>query len=495
MQPGADIGEVFSRLARAASEIEKVAKFSHDANLGYITSCPTNLGTALRASVHIQLPNLGARMDEFKAIADKFYVQIRGIHGEHSESSDHTYDISNRRRLGRSEVALVQDMYDGVKAMIDRENELAGGAEESKGEDIEAGTHLKSPNDITGFPVFPAGTKSLLSKNLTRTVWDALKDEKDAQGVSFKQAILSGCQNIDSGIGVYAGSHDSYTSFSALFDPIIEQYHGHKKGDKHVSNMDASKLVCPPFPAEDAAMIVSTRIRVGRNLAGVPLGPGISKEQRDDVEKKVVEACGKFDGELAGKYYSLATMTEADQEQLIADHFLFKEGDRFLEACGLNRDWPSGRGIFHNNEKTFLVWVNEEDQLRIISMQQGADIGAVFTRLATAAAEIEKVAQFSHDESLGYITSCPTNLGTALRASVHIKLPNLGEKMDEFKAIADKFYVQIRGIHGEHSESADHIYDISNRRRLGRSEVDLVQDMYDGVQAMIAREKELAASK
>ena len=66
------------------------------------------------------------------------------------------------------------------------------------------------------------------------------------------------------------------------------------------------------------------------------------------------------------------------------------------------------------------MWVNEEDQLRITSMQQGADIGAVFTRLSKAASHIEGVAAFSHDESLGYITSCPTNLGTALRASVHI---------------------------------------------------------------------------
>ena len=98
-----------------------------------------------------------------------------------------------------------------------------------------------------------------------------------------------------------------------------------------------------------------------------------------------------------------------------------------MEACGLNREWPEGRGIFHNNEKTFLVWVNEEDQLRIISMQNGADIGAVFTRLSKACAHIEKVAQFSHDDHLGYITSCPTNLGTALRASVHIHLPNLGQ--------------------------------------------------------------------
>jgi len=66
-------------------------------------------------------------------------------------------------------------------------------------------------------------------------------------------------------------------------------------------------------------------------------------------------------GDLAGKFYSLETMSAKDQQQLVEDHFLFKEGDRFLQYAGLNRDWPSGRGIYHNNEKTFLVWVNEED--------------------------------------------------------------------------------------------------------------------------------------
>jgi len=59
---------------------------------------------------------------------------------------------------------------------------------------------------------------------------------------------------------------------------------------------------------------------------------------------------------------------------LTESHYLFKKGDRFLAACNLNRDWPEGRGIFHNDDKTFLVWVNEEDQLRIISMQDGAGI-------------------------------------------------------------------------------------------------------------------------
>jgi arginine kinase len=168
---------------------------------------------------------------------------------------------------------------------------------------------------------------------------------------------------------------------------------------------------------------------------------------------------------------------------------LFKEGDRFLKACNLNRDWPSGRGIFHNDAKSFLVWVNEEDQLRIISMQPGAGIKEVFDRLCRAAAHIETVLKFAHDQHLGYITSCPTNLGTALRASVHIKLPKLMKNKETFNAIADKYYVQIRGIHGEHTETDDGVFDISNRRRLGRSEAALVQDMIDGVQALIAAER------
>jgi protein-arginine kinase len=225
---------------------------------------------------------------------------------------------------------------------------------------------------------------------------------------------------------VYAGSHDSYHTFAPLFDKIVEDYHGHKHDAKHVSDMDYTKLHTPPFPADEAAFIKSTRIRVGRNLADFPLGPGLSKDQRKQIEATVTKALSTFDGELGGKYYALTSLTEQERKQLIEDHFLFKEGDRFLEACGLNREWPEARGIFHNNEKTFLVWVNEEDQLRIISMQNGADIGEVFTRLSKACSHIEKVAKFAHDDHLGYITSCPTNLGTALRASVLIHLPNLG---------------------------------------------------------------------
>jgi len=87
---------------------------------------------------------------------------------------------------------------------------------------------------------------------------------------------------------VYAGSHDSYYAFSDLFDKIIEDYHGHKKEAKHINNIDYKKLNAPSLPEDEAAMIRSTRIRVGRNLEGYPLGPGLSNEQRKEIEERVV---------------------------------------------------------------------------------------------------------------------------------------------------------------------------------------------------------------
>lgn len=157
---------------------------------------------------------------------------------------------------------------------------------------------------------FPAGTKSSLSRNLTEEIFNEYKGKKDKAGVPFELMILSGAQNVDSGIGVYAGSHDSYYTFNKLFDKVIEEYHKHGVKDKHISNMNYKELNCPPFSDVEAGMILSTRIRVGRNLADYPLGPGISKEQRNEVEAKVSGVLSKFTGELGGKYYSLKTMSK-----------------------------------------------------------------------------------------------------------------------------------------------------------------------------------------
>ena len=112
---------------------------------------------------------------------------------------------------------------------------------------------------------------------LTKEIWDEYKDQSCKEGVSFKMCVFSGIANQDSGIGVYAGSHDAYYKFNKLFDQVVENYHGHAPGATHVSCMDAEGLENADFSEEQEAMVNSTRIRVGRNLKDFPLGPGVSK--------------------------------------------------------------------------------------------------------------------------------------------------------------------------------------------------------------------------
>lgn len=345
---------------------------------------------------------------------------------------------------------------------------------------------------VNDFPNFNQDCSSLLRKYLTKDLFNRLKDRKTSNGFTLDQAIRSGVLNQDSQIGVYAGDAESYDLFSELFEPIIVDYHGVNLDETHPANLNPADLQ-GSNPDPSGEYILSTRIRVGRNLDGMPLGPAVTRTQRNDIAQHVVNALNSLSDDLDGRYFPLCGMKQIDRQRLIDDHFLFKAGDRFLEAAGLNRDWPEGRGIFHNHDKTFLVWVNEEDQLRIISMQRGGDIDSVFCRLMNGVHHLAKTLTFLWDERLGYLSSCPTNLGTAMRASVHIRLPELAQDTDRLKQLAERYYLQIRGLHGEHSQSEGGVFDISNRRRLGVSEVQCVQDMVDGVTALITEEQKLSS--
>merc|ERR1712128_404719 len=213
--------------------------------------------------------------------------------------------------------------------------------------------------------------------------------------------------------------------------------------------------------------------------------------QRVGVEKLMANAVKSFPADLAGKYYPLTGMDEAVRQQLVDDHFLFVSGDRNLTVAGMERDWPEGRGIFHNDAKTFLLWVNEEDQTRIISMEQGGDVKGVFARLARGIAAVgesvkaESGKEFALDERYGYIHSCPTNLGTGMRASVHVDLPGYTkEGVEKLQARCEELAVQPRGTRGESGGFIGCTYDISNKHRLGYSEVQLVQVMIDAVNTL-----------
>merc|ERR1712200_142504 len=251
---------------------------------------------------------------------------------------------------------------------------------------------------------------------------------------------------------------------------------------------DATKIKGTIDPT---APVHSTRIRVGRSIDGFGLSPGITKEQRLGVENLMKKAFANLSGDLAGTYFPLTGMSEEVRKQLVDDHFLFMSGDPNLKVAGMERDWPEGRGIFHNKEKSFLTWVNEEDQLRIISMEKGGDVKKVFERLAKGIQAVEDSVKkesghaFMKDEKYGYIHSCPPNLGTGMRASVHVDLPGwTKEGVDKLKARCEELAVQPRGTRGESGGQTGHTYDISNKHRLGHSEVQLVQVMIDGVNTL-----------
>jgi len=279
--------------------------------------------------------------------------------------------------------------------------------------------------------------------------------------------------------------------FADLFDPIIDDYHqGFKKTDKHPARDFGDGSVFVNVDPE-GKYVVSTRVRCGRSLDGYPFNPCLTEAQYKEMEQKVSSTLTSLTGDHKGTYYPLTGMTKEVQQKLIDDHFLFKEGDRFLQAANACRYWPSGRGIYHNDAKTFLVWVNEEDHLRIISMQMGGDLGQIFRRLTEGVNAIEQKLPFSRSDRFGFLTFCPTNLGTTIRASVHIQLPKLAANKAKLEEVAAKYNLQVRGTRGEHTEAEGGVYDISNKRRLGLTEFQAVKEMQDGILELIKIEKSL----
>lgn len=336
-----------------------------------------------------------------------------------------------------------------------------------------------------------SNSKSLLKKHLTRAIFNKLKSKRTSFGSTLLDCIQSGIKNLDSGFGIYAPDADAYTVFADIFDPMIEEYHvGFGKNAKHPPR-DFGDVNSFPNLDPSGNFIVSTRIRCARSMDGYPFNPCLKVNQYKEMEEKVKTTLNGLKGELKGKFYPLTGMKKTDQQQLIDDHFLFKEGDRFLQAANACRFWPTGRGIYHNDNKTFLVWCNEEDHLRIISMQMGGDLGEVYRRLVTAVNEIERRIKFSHHKRFGFLTFCPTNLGTTIRASVHIKVPELANDYAKLEQIAGKYNLQVRGTSGEHSESIGGVYDISNKRRLGLTEYQAVKEMSDGIAELIKIEQSM----
>ncbi|CAH1792978.1 unnamed protein product [Owenia fusiformis] len=337
-----------------------------------------------------------------------------------------------------------------------------------------------------------------MAKCLTPEIYAQLRDKETPSGYTLDKIIQTGVDNpghpFIMTVGAVAGDEESYDVFGPLLDPVIDARHGgYAKDAKHKTDMNPANIKGGQL---DDKYVLSSRVRTGRSIRGICLPPHCTRAERRAIETIGTDALGSLEGEFSGKYYPLNGMTEAEQDQLIDDHFLFdKPVSPLLTCAGMARDWPDGRGIWHNSAKNFLVWINEEDHYRVISMQKGGNFGEVFTRFCNGINMVEaaiksKGKEFMWNEHLGYVLTCPSNLGTGLRAGVHLRIPKLSTdaRLDE---ILDKLRLQKRGTGGVDTATTGDTFDISNADRLGFSEVELVQFVIDGVNLMIDMEKRL----
>jgi len=175
---------------------------------------------------------------------------------------------------------------------------------------------------------------------------------------------------------------------------------------------------------------------------------------------------------------------------------MFKDmaADTYLASAGIADDWPYGRGCWQSDDKQCIVWFGEEDQLRIMCMKRGTKLNEVFDRLKTMLDTIESIdgITFATSSKYGYVTSCPSNLGTGMRASVHVKIPNLTADGTETKAkaVCKPLGLSVRGTGGEHTPiGADGTVDISPSKRLFIKERDIIAKLYSGISDLMVEEK------
>jgi len=350
------------------------------------------------------------------------------------------------------------------------------------------------------------------TKYLTRTLFLSYAP---AQQDNLYKCCKTGVENSDSGIGCYAMHPNDYKEFAAFFDPLIRDYHKASPTAKHITDWDASGV------GDNGVLDVtklglselSMRVRVGRNLKSFPLPGAMTKEDRIKFEKTMLKAFDKLIAmpEYGGHVYSLTPdfgngeanpnlISPEKYQQLVDDHIMFKDmdADPYLKSAGISADWPYGRGCYVSADGQVIVWMGEEDQLRIMVMKKGTKLNEVFDRLKEVLDTIEKIEgmDFAHDEDFGYVTSCPSNLGTGMRASVHIKVPNLtkGGSDAKAKAVCKPLGLSVRGTGGEHTPiGADGTIDLSPSNRLFIKERDIIARLYEGIQQLMEKEKEAAA--
>jgi protein arginine kinase len=232
---------------------------------------------------------------------------------------------------------------------------------------------------------------------------------------------------------------------------------------------------------ESDDVVISSRVRLARNLKGLPFPNYAAEKQLQEVNNQVIQAIGGKASFGALNPLSVEELSAVDRMVLVEKHLC---SPQFIEN-------PHLRTLVMNEGQTISIMVNEEDHLRIQTITAGFTLDEALNLNNQVDDFLEGSLEFCFDESCGYLTACPTNAGTGIRASVMLHLPGL-TMVDQVKRVLPALThigINVRGFYGEGTEAYGDIYQISNQVTLGRSEEDLVNNLKSVCRQVIEQER------
>ncbi|CAF1123476.1 unnamed protein product [Didymodactylos carnosus] len=355
---------------------------------------------------------------------------------------------------------------------------------------------------------------NLMAKYLTPQLYAKLRDRITPSGFTIDDAIQVGIDNPGmlsrQYFGIVAGDEASYKIYSELFDPVIKARYNHASGARQYHDFDYEKLKYPTLDNDNSnKYILSSRIRLTRNLKNFSFPSFCTRGERRIIESKL-EKCfqnliqnDEYDKKYTGSYYRLLTLDERLQEKLVNDGiFLFKPMSMSWLSSGIARDWPDGRSLYFNQDKDFYAWINQKDHLRLISWSKNnsiSDLKIVIKTLFDGLNLLETSMNsndlaFAHDDHFGFLTTCPVNIGTGLKYNIYLKLPNLAKDI-RLPTIIKELNLNMEEIIGLDDKVSDDCIDISNKDRIGKTEVEIIQHVLDSVTKLIEMEKKLESGE
>ncbi len=234
-------------------------------------------------------------------------------------------------------------------------------------------------------------------------------------------------------------------------------------------------------PEDDIA--VSTRIRLARNLSGLPFPAGMTPEQRRELNLKVKNAVLQSNTPFAKslKYIDMADVPQTEIAAMVERHIISPE---FAEE-------NAERAIIISTDESISIMIGEEDHVRIQVILGGLQLEKAYDTAEQLDSLLYNELHFAFDRNLGFLTECPTNLGTGLRASVMLHLP-VTESNGEISSIAEtvgKIGFTVRGMYGEGSKASASMYQVSNQITLGISEKNAIDNLKIITQQLIDKER------